>query len=373
MSEDQLDDLERRFRESEALVSYLRTVIDSKDERIAHLEQEMKLAESSHAEALLNIGELHDVAIVNLKNEIKSLQDVIDRSNRDLESLHIASRENSLLRAQIVRLKNDVTIEQQLHQDELQEMKTEMGRVRATLANEFHTQLENVVREKTTEHLMALPAKAREALAEREILRHQLEMQDKKLFEACSETIRLQGELRNRDFEMTNLKEELTQFSKANALYNKRVADANKRIREVLDENSDLRGQNAAFQITGRQLKDAQETIGDLKTKINTLTTQNKLLLSGLTKACQRLSAPLELFYVDPFADDMTDLETSSEGPPGPISQQVRPKGKGLSSTKSSGYGAGMIKIARPKELPRGSSGKLRKADGTLRFVLPDI
>lgn len=86
------EDLVRKLKESEALVLYLRTVVESKDDKIAHLEQEMRLAASRHSDALLNLGEIHDAAIVTLKNEISQLHDTIERMNSEMEVMQVAAR-----------------------------------------------------------------------------------------------------------------------------------------------------------------------------------------------------------------------------------------------------------------------------------------
>lgn len=357
------DDLARKLKESEALVLYLRTVVESKDEKIAHLEQEIRLASSRHSDALLNLGEVHDAAIVTLKNEISQLHDTIERVHGEMEIMQVAARENSLLRAQIVRLKNDAAVEVKAHQDEMHELRSEISRVRASLATEFHIQLESVLKEKTVEHLLALPAKAREALAEKELLRFQLANQDKEIYKMCTETLNLRTKLKEKEFELATVQEEVEAFSRSNAQQKKKLQAQQKHINEIMEESSDLRGQSTALQVTAKQLQDANRELDATRKKLQEMKVKFSLLMKGMLKACHRFSVPIDMFYSDPFAqsnaqDDRLTLPEATS--------------KSVPTKKSSGYGEGAIKVRSTVDV-RGKSGRLRKADGSLRFVLPEI
>lgn len=351
------EDLVRKLKESEALVLYLRTVVESKDDKIAHLEQEMRLAASRHSDALLNLGEIHDAAIVTLKNEISQLHDTIERMNSEMEVMQVAARENSLLRAQIVRLKNDATVELKTHQDKMHELRSEISRVRASLATEFHTQLESVLREKTTEHLMALPVKAREALAEKELLRFQLANQDKEIFEMCTESFNLRKQLKDKEFELETLKEEIQAFSKSNAQQKKKFQAQQKRMNEILEENSDLRGQSTALQVTAKQLQDTNNKLEASLKELQEMKLRYSLLMKGMLKVCHRFSVSIDMFYSDPFESNSTQINAPTQK---------------LQSKKSSGYGEAGVRIKPPADI-RDKSGRLRKADGSLRFILPEL
>lgn len=351
------EDVVRKLKESEALVLYLRTVVESKDDKIAHLEQEMRLAASRHSDALTNLGEIHDAAIVTLKNEISQLHDTIERMNGEMEVMQVAARENSLLRAQIVRLKNDAAVEVKTHQDKMHELRSEISRVRASLATEFHTQLESVLREKTAEHLMALPVKAREALAEKELLRFQLANQDKEIFEICTESFNLRKQLKDKEFELETLKEEIQAFSKSNAQQKKKFQAQQKRMNEILEENSDLRGQSTALQVTAKQLQDANTKLDVSLRELQEMKLRYSLLMKGMLKVCHRFSVSVDMFYSDPFESAAAQIDVPTQKP---------------QSKRSSGYGEPGARPKPPADI-RDKSGRLRKADGSLRFILPEI
>ena len=269
----------------------------------------------------------------------------------------MAARENSLLRAQIVRLKNDATVELKTHQDKMHELRSEISRVRASLATEFHTQLESVLREKTTEHLMALPVKAREALAEKELLRFQLANQDKEIFEMCTESFNLRKQLKDKEFELETLKEEIQAFSKSNAQQKKKFQAQQKRMNEILEENSDLRGQSTALQVTAKQLQDTNNKLEASLKELQEMKLRYSLLMKGMLKVCHRFSVSIDMFYSDPFESSSTQINAPTQK---------------LQSKKSSGYGEAGVRIKPPADV-RDKSGRLRKADGSLRFILPEL
>lgn len=292
-------DLVRKIRESDALVTYLRSVVEAKDERIAQLDEELRLRTTRHAEALESANSVHDAAAAALRDDLAASLAREQRLRDDLGTLTVADRENGLLRAQAGQLKGELANLRAVHAEELQALRADATRTRATLSAEFHVQLEEALREKAHEGLLRLPQRAREALAERELLRFQLADQDRQIYEACARAADAEKRVRDAEFERRLQREEAAQTVRHAAVLRRRLTEAEARLAGVTEALAEHKGQAAALQVLSSQLRDAQARLAAAEEERSSIAYRFRLAYRGLQRACEQAGVSADLFYTD--------------------------------------------------------------------------
>lgn len=373
------EELQRKCKELDALVAYLRSVVEAKDDKIASLEAELTGYADRHAQLMASLTSAHDTATASLQNELDYKSSALRKAEEELEVARMAARENSLLQQRVRSLEDELTAIRTRHAEEVQKVRADVARVRANLAAEFHLALETALREKATEALLDLPQKAREALAEREILRYQLREQDQQIFDTSVASMNLQKEVEELRFAKKQLAKEVELHSANAAGLRARLAESEARAERALQKMDDYQGQNAALHALSDQYAQCTAQLVEAQAQARDLSGKCKRLKKALSGVCARYGLRVDMFYAEePSRPAAGGPRASGKAPSSARPRATRKTGSASGAQQRTGRTA----FGRPEPPAYSLGPRTMRADGfgksysqeaQERFLLPDL
>ncbi|KAH0573896.1 hypothetical protein SS50377_23831 [Spironucleus salmonicida] len=298
-----IDDLQQKLRQSEALTAYLRSTIDEKDERLARAEHQLQELRNKQISEINNLSYNFEQQIMVLKGEVTAFQIEISTKSEEVATLLIFRRENEILKQQISTLRDEQITLRKSHKISIQQTRDEVTQIRAGLAAEFQLQLENTIENNVDKELRKLPDKARCALAEKEVLRLQLRSQDEELWKNLEFGMKAEKRIKELELDAEINREEVMQLGKRNMILKKKNLELE---RKIIDQDKALKDNDDELVLLRQwkvQYLEWKSQINQQESEAVGVRKQLQYAMLGLKRVCARYKLDMGQFYRDPLED----------------------------------------------------------------------